>query len=112
MCAHSGLTDQAWLARHVVKGEIAGPRASNVMKIIKPSTLLLAPVRLGQQGNGIYYGAIMLLCVADQQVSSCGYRTRKQTLQGAGTVSMFGLLVLLVAPLQDHASCKGRMAAL
>jgi hypothetical protein len=54
----------------------------------------------------------MLLCVADQQVSSCGYRTRKQTLQGAGTVSMFGLLVLLVAPLQDHASCKGRMAAL
>ena len=49
----------------------------------------------------------MLLCVADQQVSSCGYRTRKQTLQGAGTVSMFGLLVLLVAPLQDHASCKG-----
>ena len=32
-------------------------------------TLLLAPVRLGQQGNGIYYGVIMLLCVADQLVS-------------------------------------------
>ena len=51
MCAHSGLTDQAWLARHVVKGEIAGPRASNVMKIIKPKYPVACSRSVGAAGE-------------------------------------------------------------